>query len=225
VTDSSASSPLDEIRDLLEAARRAAESEGRALKNAMLPLERLREAYSRFTPEAQSIGGLILAEWLESEDENRRFDALVLIDEFRVAAAASVLQRLADKLRDSGAPGAPFEREKIGRILDRLGGLHGHESPTTPIPDLGQRMTIRTPADLGGVLSMIRAATSAGELTQAVGQEFAFLDVEVAGLPADGPWPDLIHAEFRDRAGRRYRLSAETYHGAGGDWAPLDDDA
>jgi hypothetical protein len=108
--------------------------------------------------------------------------------------------------------------------LRSLEGLDALETPTTPITTLRRRVAIRSPADLGEVLAMIRAFTSDGHLAEVRGQGAVGTDSSVAGLPADGPWPDVIDAEFRDRSGRRYRLFVETYHGAGGEWAPLDDD-
>ena len=216
---------LDELRDRLEATRRAAEAEGQASREAMRPLERLREVYSRFTPAEKAIGGRVLVAWLESDDENRRFDALALIDEFRVASAAPALARLADRLRESRAPGAPFEREKIERVLAELARAEAQEAQTMPSPDLGRHVAIRSPADLTAILERIRAATRSGEVTEVQGQGSGRTDGSVAGLPADGPWPDVIDAEFRDRAGRRYHLFVETWHGSGGEWAPLDDDA
>lgn len=222
MTAAATSPALDEMRDRLEVARRAAETEGQASREGMLPLERLRDAYSRFTPLEQVLGEQVLAEWLDSGDENRRFDALALIDEFRIAAAVPALGRLADRLKESRAPGAPFEREKIGRVLDRLEGVEARDTPGMPIADLRRHVAIRSPADLSAILAMIRASAGAGHLTEAHGQGSAGTGSNVAGLRDDGPWPDVIEAEFRDRAGRRYRLSVETYHGAGGAWTPLD---
>ena len=224
MTADPATPTLDEMRDRLEVARRAAEAEGRVSKEAMLPLERLRDAYSRFTLQEQALGSRVLVEWLDSDDENRRFDALALIDEFTVAAAVPALGRLADRLRTSHAPGAPFEREKIGRILDRLERLHALKTSTIPIADLRRRVVVRSPADLTAILAMIRAAAGSGDVTQVSGHGDGETGCNLADLPLSGPWPDVIDAEFRDRAGRRYRLFVETWHGAGGEWAPLDGD-
>jgi hypothetical protein len=215
---------LEVMRNSLETARREAEAEGQESKEAMLPIERLRDAYSRFTPSEQVLGEQVLAEWLDSDDENRRFDALALIDEFRVVAMAPALGRLADRLRESRAPGASFEREKIGRIMDRLEGLETRGIPRLSIADLKRRIMISSPADLSAILAMIRASVSGGHLTEAHRQGCAVTRSDVADLPAGGPWPDVVDAVFRDRAGRRYRLLVETYHGAGGSWTPLDSD-
>lgn len=224
VTADPTSQTLEVIRDRLEAARRAAEAEGQASKEAMLPIERLRDAYIRFTPLERVLGEKVLAEWLDSDDENRRFDAMALIDELRVVAVAPALGRLADRLRESRAPGASFEQEKIGRIVDRLEGLETRGIPRLSIADLKRRITISSPADLGAVLAMIRASVSSGQLTEAHRQGSTVTGSNVADVPADGPWPDFIDVEFTDRAGHRYRLSVETYHGAGGSWTPLDVD-
>jgi len=69
---------------------------------------------------------LVLTEWVQSEDENVRFDALALIDGFRIAKAMPALRALAGRLASSDAPGAPYELQKVDRILRGLGGpLHG----------------------------------------------------------------------------------------------------
>jgi hypothetical protein len=108
--------------------------------------------------------------------------------------------------------------------LHGLEGLDARETPTLPIADLSRRMAIRSPADLGAIIAVIRASTTVGHITEVHRQGSAGTGNSVADLPADGPWPDVIDAVFRDRAGRRYRLFVETWHGAGGEWAPIDDD-
>jgi len=42
--------------------------------------------------------------------------------------------------------------------------------------------------------------------------------LDFSRLEPDGPWPDIIEAEFDDMSGARFRLEVETYHGAGGRW-------
>ena len=41
-------------------------------------------------------------------------------------------------------------------------------------------------------------------------------------LHASGGWDDLVHYVFAcSSCGQQFQLSAETYHGAGGEWKPL----
>ena len=89
---------------------------------------------------------------------------------------------------------------------------------------LRARTTIGSPAELQHTLSQIQSAIAAGVLTQSVAAASGPGRCDIAALPLDGPWPDFIDVEFTDRAGHRFRLSVETYHGAGGSWTPLDSD-
>ena len=43
----------------------------------------------------------------------------------------------------------------------------------------------------------------------------------IASILRGRVWPDVIDAEFSDRAGRRYHLTVETFHGSGGRWRML----
>ena len=63
----------------------------------------------------------VLAEWALSDDEALRFDALALIDDFKIANEIPVLQKLANRLASSSAPGALYELQKVDRILKDLG--------------------------------------------------------------------------------------------------------
>lgn len=82
--------------------------------------------------------------------------------------------------------------------------------------------SIRTPADLVSLLREIKAAVSAGILEQIRPDSSPFaIDTAIADFAEQGPWPDYIEVRFLVRgAGTRYKLAAETYHGAGGTWAP-----
>ena len=70
----------------------------------------------------RTLADQVLIEWLGSEDEGARFDALHLVRKFRVKDARDALTRLHDRLGESSAPGAPFERRRIAETLAELGG-------------------------------------------------------------------------------------------------------
>src|SRR5437879_5737882 len=96
------------FREEMETYRRAANEEANALKDTHLALERLRTLYQKFDAEERTMAEQVLAEWALSEDENVRFDALALIDDFRISAATPVLRLLLERLSSSSAPGAPY---------------------------------------------------------------------------------------------------------------------
>jgi hypothetical protein len=81
---------------------------------------------------------------------------------------------------------------------------------------------IRSPADLADVIRDVAEAVRVGDLKQVTLKDAPVPAVEsVDQLAADGPWPDYLELHFQDtRSGRRFRLVAETYHGAGGRWEP-----
>ncbi len=84
-------------------------------------------------------------------------------------------------------------------------------------PDV--EIAIRCPEDFVSVLQAVRNAIAQGTLVHVkpAGAAFALDDILV--LRDEGPWPDYVEAYFESAAtGARYRLSAETYHGAGGSW-------
>jgi hypothetical protein len=132
--------------------------------------------------------------------DGRQFDGLIVVDGIASGLPPAVEAGLAD--------------DDIVEIVV----THSRELPAA----LRARVTIGSPGDLQQLLSQIQAAIAAGVLTSSVPAAPGPGRYGIAVPPADGPWPDLIDAAFRDRAGRRYRLFVETYHGAGGAWTPLD---
>jgi hypothetical protein len=85
-----------------------------------MALERLSELYRGLSQSERGFADQVLAEWLKSDQEARRFDAVALIREFRVTSAAPALRDLAQRLTRSDDPGAPFEREKVEGLLQEL---------------------------------------------------------------------------------------------------------
>jgi hypothetical protein len=81
---------------------------------------------------------------------------------------------------------------------------------------------ITTPADLAALVREIKAAVSAGILKQVRPDPSPFAtDTEIADLAEQGPWPDYLEIRFQVQGTAvQYKLAAETYHGAGGTWAP-----
>lgn len=112
-----------EVRRQLESLRASSENEGRLQKDAQLPLERLRVAFAAIPDDERLNADAVIVEWLASDDENLRFDAIALIDEFRIVAAVPGLDRLRRRLSTSHSPGAPFEVQKIERVLRELASM------------------------------------------------------------------------------------------------------
>jgi hypothetical protein len=120
---------LDEFRDLMRSSRQDAEEYAASLKDTYLALERLRAWYKKLSTQERVLADQVLAEWVLSEDENIRFDALALIDEYKIVGATPALQKLSCRLASSNAPGALHELNKIRRIQSGSPG-HQHDTPS-----------------------------------------------------------------------------------------------
>lgn len=72
----------------------------------------------------------LLREWLLSDDEADRFDAIAIVWNNDVASMIPTLRELEDRLEESNAIGAPYEWAKVNRALGRL------VSAANPVSDL-----------------------------------------------------------------------------------------
>lgn len=82
-------------------------------------------------------------------------------------------------------------------------------------------LPVALPADLKRAIRLAQESVKDGTLT-VVGAETLAGSRHFNQLSVSGPWDDVVHYVFACQAcGRRFELSAETYHGAGGAWRPL----
>lgn len=86
---------------------------------------------------------------------------------------------------------------------------------------LEEDIPIRTPADLVGVLREVRARIADGRLREIEGTNPLISVSSLREISDEGPWPDYFEVVVEDYQGRRYRLTAETYHGTGGSWSRI----
>jgi hypothetical protein len=80
---------------------------------------------------------------------------------------------------------------------------------------------ISSPGELATVLRQAKQCVARGILRQVKPANAPFALDDLASIPDDGPWPDYVEAYFVDLKGKQYRLTVETYHGAGGSWGPV----
>jgi len=111
---------LDEFRIEMAEYRLAVDAEAMSLKDPYVALDRLHSLYRRFDDQERELADQVLAEWALSQDEKTRFDALALIDDFEIITAVPALHKLAARLESDHAPGAPFELQKVNRLLSDL---------------------------------------------------------------------------------------------------------
>lgn len=77
---------------------------------------------------------------------------------------------------------------------------------------------ISSPKELTAILREAKQRLADGTLRQIKPANTPFAVDDFSAVPDQGPWPDYLEAHFEDRRGRRYKLTVETYHGAGGSW-------
>jgi len=111
---------LSETRDKMNLFWESANREALELKDSYLALDRLHTLYRGLDSLERELADQVVAEWLLSDDEAKRFDAVALIRDFKIGSAVPALQRLADELDRSKDPGAGFEREKVNGLLAEL---------------------------------------------------------------------------------------------------------
>ena len=110
----------EQFKAEMESYRHDADIEANAHKDPQLALDRLHSLYRKFDASEQAMADRVLGEWTLSPDEGMRFDALALIDEFEVRLVVPALRELVIRLQVSDAPGAPYELEKVKRIIGKL---------------------------------------------------------------------------------------------------------
>jgi hypothetical protein len=108
---------LDEFRREMETYRRGADEEATRCKESFLVEKQLLQLYGRFDEQERLMAHQVFAEWALSRDEATRFDALVMIRRFKIVTALPALRQLAERLRMERSPGAPFELDKVERLI------------------------------------------------------------------------------------------------------------
>jgi hypothetical protein len=87
------------------------------LKDSFSALDRLKGWYQRLDDRDRAQANRVIADWLLSETEAKRFDAVALVRGFRITEAVPALRELSQRLALQSTPGAPFEREKVDTLL------------------------------------------------------------------------------------------------------------
>ena len=90
------------------------------MKDSQRAIIELSAEYQKLPNEERLVVDDLLAEWVGSDDERLRFDAMAIINDFQIDSAVPALQVLEEQLSDSSAPGAPYERAKARRLIDAL---------------------------------------------------------------------------------------------------------
>jgi hypothetical protein len=99
-------------------------------KQSQVALFDMFDRYRALSAPDKQVVDELLAELVMSPDERVRFDVLAVIDEFRITSALPALRALANRLEGESSPGAPYEWEKVNRMIgtiasDSTGGTSG----------------------------------------------------------------------------------------------------
>lgn len=87
--------------------------------------------------------------------------------------------------------------------------------------DLNTMFRIRTPKDLSHAIRIAKESL-ADKTISTVGDETGKWSRPFDKVDAEGGWDDIVEYVFAcNSCGRRFQLSAETYHGSSGEWRPL----
>ena len=101
----------------MESYRRQADEEANRRKDSVWVEKQLLQLYGRFDEHERLMAHQVFAEWALSQDEATRFDALIMIGRFKIVTALPALRQLAERLRTERSPGAPFELDKVERLI------------------------------------------------------------------------------------------------------------
>jgi hypothetical protein len=85
-----------------------------------LAIERMEDLYGRFDSAERAMADQVLAEWALSENEEKRYDALSLIEDLKIVTAIPALRALALRLSQSRALGADDELDIVNREIEAL---------------------------------------------------------------------------------------------------------
>jgi hypothetical protein len=96
------------------------DAEAQAAKFSHEAVLRLADYYRHLDVEDKRVVDETLACWVLEGDERRRFDALALIDEFRIRLALPALEADLARLAGAAGPSVPTDRAKLERIIAEL---------------------------------------------------------------------------------------------------------
>lgn len=111
---------LDEFRSRLESWWSEKDAAAIASKDSARATRELIAAIREMGPDERRFAEQVIAEWLLSNDEGRRFDALAAVRELEIQSAVPALRELEGRLGGAVEPGALFERNRVRAIRTSL---------------------------------------------------------------------------------------------------------
>jgi hypothetical protein len=112
----------DTFREAFEAFRDRVDAEASAAKSSHDAICELGALYERLDARERLLADGVLADWIVSDDEAKRWDALALVRAYKITSAMAALRELEGKLERSSDPSAPYEWAKVNRLIGLLVG-------------------------------------------------------------------------------------------------------
>lgn len=95
-------------------------AEAQAMKFSQKAFDDLVSLYRQLDSADRGVVDVVLTDWVNDPDPMRRYDALGLIDEFKIRSALPKLLQAREELRAASGPSAPWDREKVDRTIATL---------------------------------------------------------------------------------------------------------
>ncbi|MDB5047525.1 MAG: hypothetical protein JWO30_596 [Fibrobacteres bacterium] len=109
-----------DFREKMEKWWEATDARAMAQKASQGALVELMKLYKEFDSEEKVQADQVLIEWINSKNEKKKFDALAMIDHFKIRSALKQLHVFQTDATQRTDPEAPFDLKKVNRILKRL---------------------------------------------------------------------------------------------------------
>lgn len=95
-------------------------AEAQAAKSAHDVVLQMEDAYSVLGEDERRSVDALLSEWMLSDEERKRFIAVALTRQHRIMSVLPAAETLVRRLAGAKTPSAPFEREKVERLINEL---------------------------------------------------------------------------------------------------------
>lgn len=124
----------DSFRTLMTERWREFDRDERNSKQSNLATIALANWYANLSAAQRARADKVFAQWVQSTDEAKQFDALAMIRRFLIDSAIPSLKELRSHLDHDSGPGAPFLRAKVDELLELLrvreaAGRDAHRRP------------------------------------------------------------------------------------------------
>ncbi|MBI5779630.1 MAG: hypothetical protein HZA49_09285 [Planctomycetes bacterium] len=110
----------EESKKLLEQEWENIIADAESAKDSPRATINLMENYKSLDTGRRLLADQIIAEWITSKDDGKRFDALALVEKFNIRSALPQLRALEVDLKNRTGPDAYYQLEKVRRKIKKL---------------------------------------------------------------------------------------------------------